>query len=246
MERARNFASFLLNYVLGTVFPKECFGCGRVDTYLCAACFAAIPLMESFVCPACSRPSFENAACASCRKAQALDGLICAAFYDAPVVRRIILAFKYRRIRDLAVPLAYLMLKALSRHPFSILYRSDLVLSSVPLSPRRERQRGFNQTDELARIISSHIRVPYVPCLKRTRHTASQAVLTRQDRLQNVRGAFACDPAAVKDKAVIVVDDVATTGSTLNAAAEALKHAGAREVWGLVAARESLGGREGR
>ena len=113
------------------------------------------------------------------------------------------------------------------------------VLVPVPLHPRRLRSRGYNQSELLARALSKKLGMEMDQrLLARTRNTPPQVSASREDRRDNVQGSFRCD-GRVDKRPVILVDDVATTGSTLMACAGALKDAGAASVWGLVLARDS-------
>lgn len=108
----------------------------------------------------------------------------------------------------------------------------------VPLSVNRLKNRGYNQTAFLAYPISQYFRLPYQPyAIYRTRNTRSQVGLTGTERRDNLKEAFKAVPALVQDKKVIIIDDVFTTGSTLNACAQALKAAGASQVFGLTLGR---------
>lgn len=233
--------SRIKSFLFDLLFPVECAGCGATGTYLCTGCFAAIPLAESFTCPACGKPSFENAVCASCKKMTALTGLIAAASYDMKIVRRMIIALKYRFVKELAVPLARLLLKALARHNYALFYRKDLVMIPVPLSTRRERWRGFNQAREIAALLSQSLNIPLEEhALRRARSIMPQTeTSSREERFENIRGAFAlADASRTEGKVAVLVDDVATTLATLSECARVLQKGGAKEVWGMVVARE--------
>ncbi len=228
-------------FLLDLLFPIECLGCGIPGTYLCALCFTKIPLQEAFVCPVCAGPSFEHATCTQCTKRTKLDGLIAASFYDAPLLRRLLVAYKYKFVKPLALPLAQLIIKCLALHDYSLFHRNDLVLVPVPLSKRRESWRGFNQAREIAILLAEFLQLPLCDnMLLRTRNTVPQTETTsRKERLENIRGAFrVADPFQVKGKTILLVDDVATSLATLNECARVLKEAGARGVWGLAIARE--------
>jgi len=114
------------------------------------------------------------------------------------------------------------------------------VLIPVPLHPKRLRERGYNQSYLLARELGKLINLPIVDdCLIRQRHAPPQArTTTVEERRNNIAGAFACRDQRLRDKPVLLVDDVSTSGATLDACAAALKAAGAALVWGLVMARE--------
>jgi len=143
-------------------------------------------------------------------------------------------ALKYDGRRSLAAPLAALMRAA----------GSDLILACdavvpVPLHPARRRERGFNQAEDLA----NHMGLPVVRALKRTRHTATQTALPAAERQANVAGAFVLRQTEhIRDKAVLLIDDVRTTGAKLQACGKALREAGAREVCALTAARVEMPG----
>jgi ComF family protein len=150
-------------------------------------------------------------------------------------MRQAIHQLKYRNLRTLAVPLAQLLRDYLVSNPVP----GD-VLVPVPLHRKRLRERGYNQSCLLARELGKLISLPVVDdCLVRQRHAPPQArTTTVEERLSNVVGAFACRDRRLGDKQVLLVDDVSTSGATLDACAAALKAAGAKSVWGLTLARE--------
>ncbi len=134
--------------------------------------------------------------------------------------------------------------ETLSRHLIGCLqnlaWPIDLV-TAVPLSLKRIRERGFNQSDLLARPISLALRIPYQPgAVYRNRETVSQVGLTAAERRENVRDAFAARPNLVNDKNILIIDDVATTGATLNYCSTALLQSGARGVYCLTLARAGV------
>ena len=147
-------------------------------------------------------------------------------------MKDIIHSLKYERRRSIAPPLGRLMKKCGAQ----LLQDANLVVP-VPLHPRREYQRGFNQAEDLARELGP----PVARLLVRTRHTQSQIELPKHERQDNVRGAFAFrrDPRSLipDPRVVVLVDDVSTTGATLEACARVLKANGVKEVRALTAAR---------
>lgn len=169
--------------------------------------------------------------CARCRRhPRSVDRGIAAGLYEGSL-RAIIHAFKYERRRSLAPALARLM----RQQGASLLDGADLLVP-VPLHPLRRLMRGFNQADDLAQRLG----VPVVAALKRVRRTGPQAALPAAQRHRNVRGVFELASrhrTVVRDRIIVLVDDVSTTGATLEACARALKAAGAREVRALTAAR---------
>lgn len=213
---------------------------------VCLACWKAIHPLTPPVCDACGDPlpswrviSQARARCPRCRRRPGpVDRARAAGAYEG-ALRAVIHAFKYDGRRSLARPLAELM----ARHGGDILDGADLLVP-VPLHPRRRRARGYNQAADLA----AHLPLPSIAALARTRHTPSQTDLPAARRHQNVRGAFAPAAgwpggrggAAVRDRILVIVDDVTTTGATIDACARILRRMGAREVRALTAARAVL------
>jgi len=150
-------------------------------------------------------------------------------------MRQAIHQLKYQNLRTLAVPLARLLHEYLIANPVPA-----EVLVPVPLHPKRLRERGYNQSGILARKLGKLINLPVADdCLVRQRHATPQArTSTVEERRSNVAGAFACRDRRMHEKQVLLIDDVATSGATLNACAATLKVSGATSVWGLVMARE--------
>ncbi len=150
------------------------------------------------------------------------------------VVREAILEFKYNQARALALPLARLLEEYL-RHR----HLPADVLVPVPLHHRRLRERGYNQSGKLARELGQLMGLPVVEdSLFRLRNTPSQVNAIGEQRRSNVAQAFACRDGRLQQVQVLLVDDVCTTGATLDWCAVALKEAGAKSVWGVTVARE--------
>jgi ComF family protein len=148
-------------------------------------------------------------------------------------LRRAVHKLKYDRDIGLGEVLAKCMIGVVQ----SLDARLDLAIP-IPLGAERLRQRGYNQAALLARPLAYHLNLPYCPqALRRIRETRTQVGLDRAQRLQNVAGAFQADPDSVGRKNVLLVDDVMTTGATLDAAARALCQAGAEGVWAVALAR---------
>ena len=150
-------------------------------------------------------------------------------------MRQAIYQLKYRNLRALAVPLAKLLQDYLITNPVPA-----EILVPVPLHRKRLRERGYNQSSLLARQLGKLANLPVADdCLIRQRHATPQArTATVEERQSNVTDAFACRDHRLRDKQVLLIDDVSTSGATLDACAAALKASGATSVWGLVVARE--------
>jgi len=204
---------------------------------VCPRCWASVLPITPPICDRCGDPlptwralSVPASLCARCRRtSRFVDRARAIGVYDG-ALRAIVHAFKYQGRRSLARPLGRLM-----RSRGADLLTGAACVVPVPLHPSRRRERGFNQAVDLAREVD----LPLVQALRRGRATATQASLPAAQRHRNVRGAFAITPhgTALTGAVVVLVDDVSTTGATLEACARALKDAGVREVRALTAAR---------
>ena len=229
---------------LALLFPADCAICGTplrtADAVpLCAACLAPPePFAAEFCCARCrtpflnSRPLDEQGLCSLCRLGLTeFEWSWSYALYEDRLLQLIHL-FKYGRMRPLARVLGGWLANAYPR-----LEHFD-ALVPMPLHWWKRMQRGFNQSDLLARELSRRVGVPVLNVARRRRRTATQASLTPAQRRDNVRGAFDVPvPAQLRGLSLLLVDDVMTTGSTVNACAKALKQAGAARVCVLTVAR---------
>jgi ComF family protein len=216
------------NFLGAAFFGGACFVCrGAARELLCAACRAELPLLGSELCPRCALPSPGAAVCGRClAEPPAYDATIAALGYDFPG-DALVHALKFRGELALAPLLAELLRERIpAREPI------DRVVP-VPLSAARLRSRGYNQALEIARHLPG--KLDFSSCV-RQRDAAPQSELPWAERRRNVRGAFACRRALAGAR-VAVVDDVMTTGATLDELAGVLKRAGAARVVNWVVAR---------
>jgi len=124
------------NYLLDLVFPVQCLGCDRPDSYLCPNCLESISLIDYFVCPVCRHPSTNGQTCPNCRSKTNLDGLIYALNYDQPLVRQAIHAIKYSFVQDLMPTVAELLIQVLDQSHFAQDFSPDFV---VPIPLHRQK-----------------------------------------------------------------------------------------------------------
>ena len=225
----------LKRIALDLFFPQWCIGCGREGDYICRSCRQLLSPITPPVCPRCGRPQAGGTLCPGCVNWQAeIDGIRSPFIFDG-VMRQAIHELKYRNLRALAAPLA----KLLHDYLIANLVPGE-VLVPVPLHRKRWRERGYNQSSLLARELGRLTGLPVVDdCLVRQQHTPPQARSANvSERQSNVAGAFTCRDGRLRGKQVLLIDDVFTSGATLNACAGALKSAGAASVWGLVMTAE--------
>ena len=222
-----------LGKYLGLALSQECVLCGERsgEALLCPACSADLPTLPA-LCPVCALPAPAGAVCGECsRRSPHFDRTLALWRYDFPC-DALVQALKYRA----RLPLAKFFAAALGAR---IVRRADIIVP-MPLHRRRLAERGFNHAVEIARHLEVLTGIPVAAdAVERVRHTPVQAGLPYADRAANVRGAFACR-ADLRDKRIAVVDDVMTTGTTLNELAAVLKKAGAADVENCVVARTLL------
>lgn len=253
--------------ILDLIFPKFCVGCGLDGELLCQKCTLKIVPVMTPVCPECGRLSESGQYCFKCKPKKALKGVISAAYYEEGPIREMVHNLKYNSVTELAEPLAELMADAL-RANFEFLIsnfqsksndlifknlniknslkiqNSELIIVFVPLHWFRQTQRGYNQSELLARAIGNKLNLPVYNLLRKRKKTKRQVELTGKLRRENLKGVFVLNSlisliaqTSLKGKTILLVDDIFTTGSTLNECARVLKTAGVKEIWGLVVAR---------
>lgn len=216
------------SWLLDELFPPRCIGCARRGLALCGPCRAELPYLPQGVCARCaSHPGPHG--CRGCRRLSPALGWVRAPFAYAGAARTAVLTLKFRSGRYLTPLMGELLCDRLSELQF------DTVVP-VPLSPERQRLRGFNQASLLAEHVSVRLNAPLMTALSRA-DRPSQRSLGESGRLSNLRGAFTCC-RDVGGERILLVDDVVTTGATASACADALAHAGASRICVLAFARD--------
>ncbi len=226
----------VLSALADLLLPRACVVCERLldrgeRGFVCGRCWTRVPLLAAPHCDRCGHPTSGQ----TCRWCALLPPHVRAArsvcWAAGPVGLGIVHALKYQRWPHVAVEMA----ERMARLPWP----ADVIderraLVPVPLSSKRERQRGYNQSAHLATALGAHWRLPtWNDVLVRHRHTETQTRLTPGDRLRNVSGAFlarSSAPDVLRGAHIVLVDDVVTTAATLNACAAALCEGGARIV----------------
>lgn len=232
-----SFVELILSSFLDYLFPRFCLGCSLEGTWVCRNCEDSIALLGVFACPICHRFREQGECCPECRPKSALSShLAIVPYHDDTLIGQMIQHFKYRYVEDLEETLDHCMIEFFCRGRSRTLV-ADLIVP-VPLHPRRYAERGFNQAERIANQLGRFLVIPVFSLLTRSRSTAQQARLSRDERKKNVVNAFRCKkPEQVKGKIILLVDDVFTTGSTLQECAQALREAGAVNVSSFSIAR---------
>lgn len=222
--------------LLDFVFPRACIACGRLVTefpcrFTCPACRDRYAWIHAPSCSRCGAPISGNLAsvrfCPDCRDTPPLFGTCRSLFLHRGVGATLVHTLKYAEGQYL-----YREIEALIRQfPELWPFLQDKVLVPVPLHPRKLSRRGYNQADLIIRGIREvYPQLKTIPVLRRTRMTPTQTFLSREARRRNMRDAFACAATPGKRLEYCLVDDVLTTGATLNAAARALRSKGVRGI----------------
>jgi ComF family protein len=222
--------------LVGLVLPPRCGSCRRVGSWLCGACLALVRSPSEPLCVRCGRElEFAGGGCGCRRHLRSLARVRAAAVYDGPL-ERAIHRYKYEGWRALAPALGGLLAERLASQ-----VPASAFVVWVPLHRARRRSRGYDQVELLAAELRRRLglRSPRGR-LARLRDTPPQVGLDRVRRRENVAGAFAWRGPRLAGEPVVVVDDVMTTGSTLEACAAALRAAGSGPVHGLTLARVIL------
>ena len=219
--------SKIKNFLLDVFFPKFCFGCQREGSYLCPDCKSVLDI---------SGFHLEN-------KTKNLEDLYFALEYRAPLTKKLVQKFKYEPFaREIASDLASLIIEhfqQLEKAPAFLKEKGGTLIVPIPLEKRRLRWRGFNQAEEIGKVLSKFLEIPLLSSLLfKIKETPPQIVLSGRERKENVKGTFLVkNKGLAENKKILLIDDVYTTGSTMEEAAKVLKEAGAKEIVGIAFAR---------
>jgi ComF family protein len=238
--------SRLFNPILDFFYPPRCLVCQKAGAVIHPHCRPHLNYLAGNICPICSHYLSEAEPCQSslCRLPPDERYLDCvkSVFVHEGGAREAVLKLKYEGVRALR---EWLNEELATTARYYGLHNAAAIVA-VPLHPNRKRERGYNQAEILAQDLAEKLNLPLGEgWLVRSRLTRTQVGLNGTERRVNVEGAFSWQTAPLKNHTILIVDDVCTTGATLNACASALKSAGAGAVWALTVTRE-LGAREER
>lgn len=230
-------------YILDIIFPIRCIGCNQEDNFICSDCFNKIEICKKQKCPKCLTDSEDGSFCSKCKISSKMKGIIVSASYENKILQKAIHNLKYKFIKDLSADLAKLLAASLKTWmKYNGKDINNIILIPVPLHKKREKSRGFNQSELLADNLMRRIKLPINKNLIfRKSCTASQANLDHWQRRKNIKNAFQINKNSknilLTGKIIIIIDDVCTTSSTLEECAKILDKFNPKEIWGLVLAR---------
>jgi ComF family protein len=231
----------LISFCCDIFFPKQCFGCKKNNTYLCEDCKSYLEISQYQYC-LCKKPILLINECHQCKNKK-LDALYFAVSYQKTFIKKLIHYFKYKPfIKELSKPLSSLIIEhfyLLEQRPCFLQNKDNFILVPIPLHIKRLKWRGFNQTEELAKELSEYWDIPLISdCLIRNKETPPQTELNNKEREKNIKGVFLIkNSKKIKKKKILLIDDVYTTGATMEEASKVLKEAGAEKIIGIAIAR---------
>jgi len=242
-----NLKEKISQFFLELFFPSFCLGCKKEGTYLCQDCKSTLEISEYTYClcgknPLRIPPTTNSGKCQRCQPKK-LAGLYFALPYkEKALTRKLIHQFKYEPyIKNLANTISDIIIEhlALTGRADKKIWENS-VLIPIPMERKKMKERGYNQSEELAKELSKTLSIPIISdTLVKIKKTLPQMTLSAKDRAENLKGAFAIkNPEQIQGKKVFLVDDVYTTGSTMEECANVLRTYEAKQVWGIVLARE--------
>ena len=223
-----------LNKIKDYIFPVFCLGCKKEGEWLCDKCFEKIDLSGIFDCPVCHKNTEFGVCCLPCGGESFLDKHLAVTKYEEDgLVGSVIQTLKYSWAEDVLSAIDKIISKFVDENR-DLFMNIDCVVP-VPLHQKRYVERGFNQAELIAKILADKINKPLKNILTRQRHTSQQAKLGREERLENLKDAFVIKKVVRGN--ILLVDDVFTTGSTIQECAKVLKNSGVDKVVGFSLAR---------
>ena len=230
--------SEVIKSTIAAIFPKFCVSCKNPGSLLCEQCLHKVQFIYDQCCPVCQHPSIGGLTHPRCKSPWGMDGLVSITYYRGPV-RTLIRQLKYAGATVTSELIEQLIAEYQKHETITL---PPAIVTPIPLDRQTLKNRGFNQSEAVAHILSQQLGYPCVSnILQRQHKLISQTKLSKDERRQNMQGAFSLIPdtsQAIKDCTIIVVDDVFTTGATLREPTKVLKRAGAAKVYGFTFAQD--------
>lgn len=227
-----------INFLFDLIFPIECSGCGREGKWLCGSCLEKLSFYQNKYCPICNKESLAGKLCRNCASVYEIDRIFIAGNYKNTIISDLIKKLKFYSVKNISLILGdYLYTFLKNNNALREINLSKTIIIPVPLSRKRFNFRGFNQSAQIGKHLAEKYKIPFCEDLKKIKHTKPQSNLSREERLQNLNACFQWSGENLHKKDILLIDDVITTGSTLNECAKELKKHGARRIWGLVIAK---------
>ncbi len=226
------------DFIFDFILPKYCLNCRKEGEWLCAQCQDLLTFKKQY-CLHCKTFNTSGKFCSSCEKKYFLDGVLIAGDYDNQILAELIKKIKYHFAKDVSEILAQFLknfvLEYQKKNNFNL---KNFILIPIPLHKKRENFRGFNQSYELTQKFAEFfdLKINKHDLIK-IKNTKAQAKLNENERKNNIKESFSWQGKNLKKQNIILIDDVVTTGSTLNECARILKNNGAGEIIGLAVAK---------
>jgi competence protein ComFC len=219
--------------IFDLIFPISCVNCGQEGSFLCHKCLPKLERLPNQWCIVCHKPSPFGKTHGNCVSKNTVDGSVSSLSYKNSEVKRVIEIFKYKFIEELSESLADRVASEIKAQNL-LEYFSEFVIVPVPLHKRRLNYRGFNQSELLTNSLSKKLSLDTNKNLiHRIKNTKPQTKLSKEERKKNLADAFSINTQSSSAGKFLLVDDVVTTGSTINEMAKVLKKTGASEVWAV-------------
>jgi len=211
----------LKDLILNILFPVECLGCYQLGEIICQKCLDKIIILNKWE-----------------SNLYSLEKIVTIFDYKQPLLKKTIKSFKYPPYNlNILKKLSPIFIKCLKQSPLSLDYliKNKFILVPIPLFKRKLAKRGFNQADLIAQELATAFNLPLKKCLKKIKNTPSQTNLSREQRKLNIQNIFKIQGELSPN--IILIDDVLTTGATLEQAAKILHQAGVKKIWAIVLAQ---------
>lgn len=223
------------------VFPSNCFGCETEGVWLCDKCLDLIQICDTACCFWCNSKNLRGNICSSCKRISNLSSLYSITVYQNPIFQKMLHNLKYNFASSTIDSFAMLLDKYFSLNKLPDLPK-DSVLIPIPLHKKRLAERGFNQSELIAREIEKIIHLDIdSTLLTRIKNTKSQMTLNKSDRIINMENSFACiNSDKIRGKNIVLIDDVLTTGETIKEATQVLLKSGCASVSAIVMAKGGI------